>query len=202
VTATLVVDFGDTLVDETFMWRDDGRFPDWTAHYGPVVRRHARSWDLGTISTTQVAQEVARSLGSPVAEVEDHIEDLCRSISFHPRINAALDRRRARSGRQALVTVNPDLFHRIVELHDLSSRFDVIVTSADVGTDDKKEMCRIACERLQAELDTTALIDDIEANVEAWVAAGGKGYVFRTDDRFASDVSVGRVPGFEPGDVI
>ena len=38
-------------------------------------------------------------------------------------------------------------------------------------------------------------------NVDGWVAAGGQGYLFTDDKRFAEDVALGAVPGFEAHDL-
>jgi hypothetical protein len=32
-----LIDFGNTLVDETFLWRDSDAFPDWTHHWMPLA---------------------------------------------------------------------------------------------------------------------------------------------------------------------
>ena len=47
----------------------------------------------------------------------------------------------------------------------------------------------------------SALIDNIAANVEGWIEAGGGGYVFRSDEQFIQDVEARLVPGFEAADV-
>jgi len=33
-----LIDFGNTLVDETFMWRDSDAFPDWTHHWSELMK--------------------------------------------------------------------------------------------------------------------------------------------------------------------
>ena len=48
----------------------------------------------------------------------------------------------------------------------------------------------------------TVLIDNLRVNIDGWVTAGGKGYLFVDDDAFADDVAYGKVPGFEARDLV
>jgi FMN phosphatase YigB (HAD superfamily) len=128
--------------------------------------------------------------------------ELCRSLTFYPAINQALRRRRARGGRQALVTVNPDLFDHVARIHALHDGFDVVVASWEHGTDDKTGLCHRALELIgDVEPDRTILIDNLPGHVDAWRRAGGHGYVFRDDTTFVDDVLRQRVPGFLATDV-
>jgi FMN phosphatase YigB (HAD superfamily) len=127
---------------------------------------------------------------------------LCSRIAFYPGINTALDRRRARGGLQAIVTVNPDLFSMIIDTYDLASRFDAIVTSWEIGTTDKVAICRAACEKVGCLPQESALIDNVAANVEGWIEAGGAGYVFRSDEQFIQDARARLVSGFDEADVV
>ena len=197
-----LVDFGNTLADETFMRRDSDKFPTWTADYVAVVDELHHDWDTGRISSERIAQRVADRLAASPVAVYRHMLDLCRSLTFYPAVNEALRRRRARGGRQALVTVNPDLFADIARIHALHDRFDVIVASWEHGTDDKTELCHRALQLLGGvEPDRTVLIDNLSPNVDAWVRSGGHGYTFRDDATFAGEVVHQQVPGFLPADV-
>jgi FMN phosphatase YigB (HAD superfamily) len=198
-----LVDFGNTLADETFMRRDGDRFPTWTADFVAVVEEVRHDWDTGRLSSRQVARRVADRLAAPPDVVHRHMLDLCRPLTFYPGIDEALRRRRARGGRQALVTVNPDLFDHIARVHALHDRFDVIVTSWEHGTDDKAELCHRALELVGGvEPDRTVLVDNLPGHITAWRRAGGHGYVFRDDATFVDDVLHQRVPGFLAADVI
>lgn len=77
----------------------------------------------------------------PADDVRHYMRDLCRHVQFFPQINAAVRRRRTRGGRQALVTVNPDLFAEVISHYSLLDRFDAVITSSSQGTDDKVELC-------------------------------------------------------------
>jgi phosphoglycolate phosphatase-like HAD superfamily hydrolase len=199
---TVLVDFGNTLADETFMRRDCARFPEWTHHYLAVVDRVRDDWDRGRASSLDIAALVAERLGVATEHVHAYMYELCGSLTFFPAINTALRRRHARGGRQVLVTVNPDLFGAIAAKYALGGLFDAIVTSAEEHTDDKVELCRRGVARLgDHRLSRVLLIDNIEDHVARWVACGGRGYVFRDDAVFSRDVIAGRVPGFVAGDV-
>jgi SAM-dependent methyltransferase/FMN phosphatase YigB (HAD superfamily) len=197
-----LVDFGGTLADETFMRRDSERFPSWTSAYVAVVEELRESWDTGRLSSRQVATHLAGLLDATPDEVHHRMLELCRSLTFYPAINAALTRRRARGQRQALVTVNPDLFDVIARHYSLRDRFDVIVTSWEHGTADKVALCRYALHLLGGnDARSSVLIDNIGDHVDAWVSCRGHGYVFRDDRALVNDVLEGRVPGFIPADI-
>jgi len=100
------------------------------------------------------------------------------------------------------VTVNPDLFDDVVAHYSLLDSFEAVVTSSSQGTDDKVDLCWRALRILGVDgASDTVLIDNLQTNVDAWVSAGGKGHLFVDDRRFAEDVALGNVPGFEAGDL-
>lgn len=201
MVSVVLVDFGNTLADETFMWQRDEAFVDWTTHYEPVVRRLAPAWECGMTTTDDLATAIAASANRSTQDVRAHIARLCSRIAFYPGINTALDRRRARGALQAIVTVNPDLFSIIVDTYGLASRFDAVVTSWEIGTTDKVAICQAACDEIGCSPQEAALIDNITTNVAGWIDAGGGGYVFRSDEQFIHDVEAGLVPGFDTADV-
>jgi FMN phosphatase YigB (HAD superfamily) len=160
------------------------------------------NWDTGRLSSEGAANLLAAELGCSAQEVRAYMLQLCRRIDFYPAINAAVRRRRARGGCQALVTVNPDLFEEVVTHYSLTDSFDAVIISSAQGTDDKVELCWRTLELLEVgDPSDTVLIDNLQVNVDGWVAAGGNGYLFVNDDGFAADVARGRVPGFESRDL-
>jgi FMN phosphatase YigB (HAD superfamily) len=192
-----LIDFGNTLVDETFLWRDSDAFPDWTHHWSELMKAIGPSWDRGSVSTDVVLAEMAARIGRSVQEIESNFDALCEDIHRYPTINTALAARRARGGRQAVVTVNPDCFGKVAEVCQLPSIFDLIITSSEIGNDDKVEICSVACRRLGIQPSQSVLVDNISTHVERWRAEGGQGYVFTDDDQFARDLQFGLVPGFD-----
>jgi FMN phosphatase YigB (HAD superfamily) len=198
----LLVDFGNTLVDETFMWKDSDAFPDWTSNWSDVMVEFKHACDIGTVSTDNLIVEMAKRVGCTPDAASNHFDSLCREIIVYAKINAAIAHRHARGERHAMVTVNPDDLPRdIANRYGIAPNFDLIVTSAEICSDDKSEICLVACERLGVSPTQSVLIDNISANVESWIECGGLGYVFEGDDQFAEDVRSGRVPGFLTVDV-
>jgi FMN phosphatase YigB (HAD superfamily) len=159
-------------------------------------------WDTGRLSATEIAAEMADRLACTPGEAHAYMQELCQRIVFYPRIDAAVRNRRARGGRQALVTVNPDLFEEVVGNYSLLDVFDAVVTSAVHGTANKVMLCHRALAILGIDDPGEAvLIDNLAANINGWSAAGGQTYLFSSDGTFASDVVSGLVPGFEVGDL-
>jgi beta-phosphoglucomutase-like phosphatase (HAD superfamily) len=198
----LLVDFGNTLVDETFLWKDSDAFPNWTRNWSAVMVEFKHACDIGTVSTDDLIVEMAKRVGCTPDSASNYFDSLCREIIVYPKINSALAHRHARGERHAMVTVNPDDLPRdIADRHGIAPYFELIVTSAEIRSDNKSEICLVACERLGVSPTQSVLIDNIAANVESWVESGGLGYVFEGDDPFAEDVLSGRVPGFLTLDV-
>ena len=121
------------------------------------------------MTTEQLAAMLAAELGIAAGAVMSHIESRCRDLRIFEHAWAAA---RARALPQAIVTLNPDVFTRFVSPnYQLDSVFDAIVTSWQEHTRDKASLCEIALERLGGKDPSEALlIDNIEANVDAWRA--------------------------------
>ena len=201
VTVALV-DFGNTLADEGWMRRNSERFPGWTAAYLAEVEELRRDWDVGIVSSGELAARIGLRIGCTPEDAHTYMRLLCHGLDFYPRINAALRRRRARGGRQALVTVNPDLFGEVADHYGLPDSFDAIITSWACRTDDKVALCWHALESMGLDDPReSVLVDNVESNVAGWVAVGGQGYHFSSDEAFVTDVTSGRVPGFGAEDL-
>ena len=130
------------------------------------------------------------------------MRDLCGRIQFFPEIGAAMRRRPARGGRQVPFTVNPDLFDEVVAHYSLLDSFDAVITSSSLSTRTTRwnsvaGPAGHGCRRCS----DTVLIDNVRANIDGWVAAGGKGSLFIDDNTFAEDLGRGKVPVFDPSDV-
>lgn len=187
----LLWDFGDTLVDEGFLWVCPSGVPDWTDAYrtlagGPFGAR----WNCGTANFDELVAEMAGRLGMSKEAVLAHARRCCAEVRFYEHAWAAA---RARDLPQALVTVNPDVFRELVMAnHPIDDVFDVVVISAEEGTESKTELCRRALTRLGCEDPARALlIDNLESNVDAWRALGGAAYRFRSDAEFGSRLAAG-----------
>jgi FMN phosphatase YigB (HAD superfamily) len=183
----LLWDFGDTLVDQRWMWPSPEHIPGWTARFEALIDTELdERWLRGDTTTEEVAAIFASDLGTTTEVLIAHIERLCADVHFYEHAWAAA---RARQLPQAIVTLNPDLFSDlIVPNYALDSVFDEIVTSWQERTLDKARLCAIALERLGGHDPGDALlIDNVDENVEAWRSLGGRAYLFRGDHEFHND---------------
>jgi hypothetical protein len=94
-----------------------------------------------------------------------------------------------RSTLQAIVTVNPEIFTRVVvPEYQLDRRVDLIVTSWEQGTDDKVALCECAItQRIAVPLTEGLLVDNRADAIHAWRAKGGVAYHFRGENAFCED---------------
>jgi beta-phosphoglucomutase-like phosphatase (HAD superfamily) len=182
----LLWDFGDTLVDERFLWTCPTGVPAWSDCYRTLVGGDfGTRWNRGTADLDELATEMAARLGMSPKAVHAHVRRCSARIRFFEHAWTAA---RARERPQAIVTVNPDLFRDlIVSTYRLAEVFDTIVVSAEEGTDSKTALCDIAMTRLGCVDPAEALLlDNVEANVDAWRRHGGAAYRFAGDEDFAS----------------
>ena len=182
-------DFGDTLVDQTWMlecpigisqWREVFVEQIWNGELG-------LKWNRGTLSVDEVALELSRVVRADPARLLSHFRECCRRIRFHAGPMAVVKRARY---RHAMVTVNPDIFTRwIVPDYRLGDLFDPVVVSWQVGTVEKSELCYSAVSDLGEGIrkERVLLIDNIEANVQSWCDEGGLGYHFTGNQGFEKD---------------
>ena len=187
----LLWDFGDTLVDERFLWVCPPGVPGWTDCYRTLVSGDfGARWNSGAATTDELATDMAARLGMLKKSVRAHIQRCCERIRFYDH---AWTVAREHPFPQAIVTVNPDLFRElVVPKYHLADVFDAIVISAEEGTESKAALCDVAMTRLGCvDPAETLLLDNIEANVDAWRARGGAAYWFRGDDEFAAGDAAG-----------
>jgi phosphoglycolate phosphatase-like HAD superfamily hydrolase len=166
------------------MWSCPEGFPNWTDSWRALDGDFFSRWNRGELTFEEFATRLAADVGIGFDDVCAHMKNCCEAVRFFDHAWATA---RAHLKPQAIVTVNPDLFTRfVVPNYELDSVFDTIVTSWQEGTEDKAVLCEIALERLGGGDPAEALlIDNIEANVDAWRARGGQAYRFVGDDEFA-----------------
>jgi len=187
-------DFGDTIADQGWMRVSPPGVPEWAAGYGRVIDRVGEAWDRGDLTLSELVDHVAVELGLDPSFVLDHAKALCRDIHFYPDVLAAVRRHRL---PQALVTVNPDLFvDLVVPNYRVDQHFDLVVISCQERTIDKARLCALAVERLGFEVGAgqSLLIDNLEANIQAWERLGEPGYWFRGPAIFDQDLRSGILP--------
>jgi phosphoglycolate phosphatase-like HAD superfamily hydrolase len=182
-------DFGDTLADENWMLAPMAETPDWPKLYCERVRGAAlgRLWNTGGVSTRSVAAELATPLGVEIDAVIAHMDMCSRQVHFFSKVMALVDER---STLQAIVTVNPEIFTRVVvPEYQLDRRVDLIVTSWEQGTEDKVSLCEFAITQLGITVPLTEglLVDNRADAIDAWRAKGGVAYHFRGEKAFCED---------------
>lgn len=184
-------DFGDTLVDQTFMRRVPSDIPGWATAYETVRQRtdQADRWDLAESTMRELATLLAAELGMNPGRIW---RQLAHNLVTIDPFEESIELMRELQGNvlQAIVTVNPHEFSAMAVACGLHELVDCIVTSADLASLSKVDMANAARSMLQLTpgLSTTLLIDNKEPNVTEFIGAGGMGWVF--DRRtFAADRS-------------
>jgi len=185
----LLWDFGDTLCDERFIWSSG---PQWMQVYETFDDDGlGAQWCLGKIDTTAFSETLAKRKDLTPDAIVQHMTKRCQVIQFFEKTYEFF---RSRQLPQAIVTVNPDIFSEvIVPVCDFQNDCDVIVTSWEEGTDNKRILNGLAIERMGITCDDQAalLLDNKQRNIEAWIGVGGSGYHYIDDDTFAADVRNG-----------
>ena len=184
----LLWDFGDTLCNELSLWRGSD---EWMEVYRSFDAPDGlgNAWSLGDLDTREVAVKLAERMTLSEVEIVAH---LSRSdvFEFFPFTYAFF---KARHLPQAIVTVNPAQFRTLALDLGFDDVTDAIVISAEERTIDKSVLCEIALGRMPIDCtnDRALLIDNKQANIDAWVRRGGIGYWFTADDAFRRDVAGG-----------
>lgn len=184
----LLWDFGNTLCDELSLWRAS---PEWMEAYRTFDAPDglAAAWSAGELDTREFAARFAARTSLSEAEILAHLSrtDLFR---FFPFTYAFF---RERHLPQAIVTVNPAVFREMARRLALDEVTDAIVVSGEEKTVDKGALCQTALERMSIGCanENALLIDNKPANLDAWAARGGPGYLYTTDEAFERDVAGG-----------
>jgi hypothetical protein len=181
------------LCDERFIWASG---PEWMVIYDTFDDSGLGSrWCLDKISTAQFADAIAERVGLVPDAVVAHMTACCHHIRF---FDATYRFFRSRQLPQAIVTVNPDLFSEvIVPIYGFDSDCNVIVTSWEERTEDKRILNRLAIDRLGIDCANheALLIDNKRTNIDDWISIGGAGYHYLGDERFARNLAAGGLDG-------
>jgi hypothetical protein len=183
-------DFGDTLADERFMLIPPEGVPEWSNVWSEiVVAELAEAWYRGDISMNDVLARVAKRLYISTARAKACAQACSSRIQFYA---TPLGIAKRSCIPQALVTVNPDLFsEEIVPRYKLNQIFDTIVISWEERTLDKVDLSLIALKRIGGSITPSEalLIDNRRDNIDAWESQGGRGYHFRGEENFRTDLT-------------
>ena len=107
-------DFGDTLVDETWMQSPMPGVSGWAAAWRTLGIDNPdliRRWDLGEIGRVDIAKALSAALGVSIAAITAHMEACSRNMAFFPAVMEFSARSQL---PQAIVTINPDIFTEVV----------------------------------------------------------------------------------------
>lgn len=178
-------DFGDTLVDETFMRLAPDGIPQWPQAYEQVLADRSEwlaGWDLGRGSINDLVAPLAERLPMTETQVAAHLRRVWHRIVWFPDARHWIERLDGRVD-QAVVTVNPHEFAGIATACGLDQMIDVLITSAELATLSKVAMAERAREvlGLAPGLSTTILIDNRADNIAEFEAAGGQVIHYRPD---------------------
>lgn len=189
----VIFDFAFTLCSQKYFHRlgtaleekiDRILFADNQAHW-------ADRWMAGQIDTDRVVAHLSDQLQLPAGQIHAALEQSCRSLRWNPAVwRFALDQKR-RGRRLALVTINMDVFSRlVVPFHRLDETFDVILNSADQGHLDKLAMWRKAFELLgdDADFSNSLLVDDSIHHLTRFRLNGGRAVIYLDDEHFRREL--------------
>jgi FMN phosphatase YigB (HAD superfamily) len=187
-------DFGDTLADERWMLAPLAGVPAWPQVYRQVCDGAlGERWNIGIASALDVAEEIARRLSVDCQLIVTHMQRCSANLAFYDRVMAYA---KSCSLPQAIVNVNPDIFSQVVvPTYHLDAVFADVITSWELGTVAKWELCQIAADRLRCPRGKCLLIDNVEQNVNDWRQRGGMAYHFVSDEIFARDYDDTLLPG-------
>lgn len=184
----VVFDFAFTLCSELYF---KSLRPRWghvitEALFGPSPNL-SDEWMAGRLSSADIARHLATLIPETADDILNSLDEGCCCMSFNPAVWDFALAQRAAGRRTALVTLNMDVFSRvIVPAHGLAEVFDVIVCSADHGELDKERLFEVAFRQLGPEFGfgNSLLVDDSERNIQVFRRHGGMGHRYTDDVMF------------------
>jgi hypothetical protein len=111
--STILWDFGNTLADERWLRAPVDGIPSWTSICDRLLcgTDLADRWNSGAIGSAEVAAEFGRVLGVRPDDVLAHLERCSRNVTLYPLVMTFAEQC---SLRQVVVTINPEIFTRVV----------------------------------------------------------------------------------------
>ena len=104
-----VMDFGDTLCDERFIWSSG---PEWMEVYETFdYDGIGAQWCLGEIDTPQFPEVLSESMNWSAESIAAHMNKCCERIQFFDQTSEFF---KSRHLPQAIVTVNPGIFSDVI----------------------------------------------------------------------------------------
>ena len=189
-------DFGDTLIDERMMWTAPDGFPQWPVVYTRMFDENAEwidRWMVGDAVMNEMVPWLATETGMSRAAVSRHLRWTWTQGQWFESSRHWVDRLNGRT-LQAVVTVNPYEFSGVAATIGIDALVDIIITSADVGREEKSALAQEARRLLGLDvgLGTSLLIDNKQHNVDEFRAAGGHAIFFDTTEPDALHAEMNR----------
>jgi FMN phosphatase YigB (HAD superfamily) len=189
----IIFDFFNTLCSELYfspLGQDFGAVVTEAIFTGENKTRWASPWCCGSLSSADIAEYLSGLTGIMPDHILAALNDGCAHLRLNPAIWRFAQSQRAQGRSTALVTVNTDVFTRVVvPAHGFDRVFDVVVNSADYDTEDKNALCEIAFVHLDGcSFENSLLIDDETKNLNAFRARGGITHQYTGDEVFAESL--------------
>ena len=185
----VIFDFGDTLSSQPY-FRELGleflQVVD-TKIWGDGAASWCDPWVRGELKSEDIAGYLAGLTGITPARILDALDAGCANLQLHPAIWRFARAQRIQGRKTALVTLNMDVFSRvIVPSLGFSQVFDAVINSSDYRIGDKVQLWELAFAQLDGcTFANSLLIDDKLKYIERFQARGGMAYQFTTDAAFA-----------------
>ena len=191
----VIFDFGNTLADEQWMMQSPPDLPTWELAYRHGVWNRPKEWgdpwSRGELTAYDVAERMHNVLGISTSRAYQIMLGNSRKLRFYPNVMSFVRTRRQQGLKQAIVTINADIFSDVVVPHyRLDMQFDVIINSCDYGSLDKVELSKHVFAHYGGGIGfhNTLLIDNSKTHLERFTEHGGKTYLFTNDTQFQEDL--------------
>lgn len=186
----IIFDFGGTLSSQPYFHRLGSAFLEVvnTRIWGDGEAEWCDPWVRGEKTSAEIADYLAALTGIDAAHILHELNAGCAALDLHPAIWQFARAQRARGRQTAVVTLNMDVFTRVIAPSmGFYEVFDVVVNSSDHRTDDKIQLWELALTQLDGcTFANSLLIDDSEKHVARFQSRGGQVYRYTTDAAFAA----------------
>jgi 8-oxo-dGTP pyrophosphatase MutT (NUDIX family)/FMN phosphatase YigB (HAD superfamily) len=185
----IVFDFGGTLSSHPYFYALGPEFLRVvnTCIWGDGEAEWCDPWVRGEKTSGEIADYLAGLTALPATRILTALDDGCARLPLHPAIWRFAQAQRAQGRHTALVTLNMDVFTRVIAPSwGFDQVFDVVINSSDYRTGNKMQLWEMAFSRLDGcTFANSLLIDDKLKHVESFRAHGGLAYRYTTDEAFA-----------------
>lgn len=161
---------------------------------GELDKRLYEVWKcggIGTITETQVHQQIGEILNIDAAQVNSFMDDMWKEYLGTPNTELIAYFKNLHS--RYITAIISNSFVGAREKEQAAYRFEdttnLIIYSHEVGLEKpKREIFDLACERLQIQLHEMIFLDDVEVNIEAARALGIHAILFTNTPQAIADI--------------